>query len=135
MQVVDLCLIHVLDEIGFALGLVFSEVLEHGSIDELMTLHRLRWLGHVLRMPSSRFPRKALFAQPQVGWKRALGGQAMTWQRSMKALTSKLIRVSNCRLSGWGPRDGSHQWLETLTDMAQSRIQWRSCIRSIALNA
>ena len=43
------------------------------SIDELMTLHRLRWLGHVLRMPPSRLPRRALFAQPQIGWERSHG--------------------------------------------------------------
>ncbi|KER33375.1 hypothetical protein T265_00697 [Opisthorchis viverrini] len=36
--------------------------------------------GHVLRMPVDRLPRKALFAQPREGWKRARGGQTMTWQ-------------------------------------------------------
>ncbi|KER27407.1 hypothetical protein T265_05514 [Opisthorchis viverrini] len=51
------------------------------SIDELITLHRLRWLGHVLSMPVDRLPRKALFAQPRGGWNRARGGQTMTWQR------------------------------------------------------
>ncbi|KER22847.1 hypothetical protein T265_09123 [Opisthorchis viverrini] len=60
------------------------------SIDELTTLHRLRWLGHVSRMLVDRLPRRALFAQPYEGWKRARGGQPMTWQRSMKAVTSKL---------------------------------------------
>jgi hypothetical protein len=105
------------------------------AIDELMTLHRLRWLGHVLRMPVDRLPRRALFAQPRADWKRSRGGQSMTWQRSMKTLTSKLSRAGNCRLPGWGPRDRTHQWLETLADMAQSRIQWRSCIQAIAFNA
>ena len=104
------------------------------SMDELMTLHRLRWLSHVLRMPPSRLPRRAHFAQPQIGWKRSQGGQVMMWQRSMKALTSKLSRVGNCCLRGWGPRDGSHQWLGTLADMAQSCTQWSS-IKSIAFNA
>ncbi|KER34197.1 hypothetical protein T265_00060 [Opisthorchis viverrini] len=28
------------------------------SIGELITLHRLRWLGHVLRMPGDRLPRR-----------------------------------------------------------------------------
>jgi hypothetical protein len=105
------------------------------SIDQLIMLHRLRWLGHVLRMPDDRLPRRAVFAQPCVEWKRPRGGQVMTWQRNMKALTSQLSRVGNCRLPGWGPRDDSHKWLETLTDMAQSRSQWRSCIKAIAFNA
>ncbi|KER23141.1 hypothetical protein T265_08909 [Opisthorchis viverrini] len=104
-------------------------------IDELITLHRLRWLGHVLRMPADRIPRRALFAQPREGWKRARGGQTMTWQRSMKAITSKLSCAGHCHLPGWGPRDGPHQWLETLSDMTQPCPQWRSCIQAIAFNA
>ncbi|KAG5451975.1 hypothetical protein CSKR_112044 [Clonorchis sinensis] len=48
------------------------------SIDELITLHRLRWLGHVLRMPVDRLPRKVLSAQPREGWKRARGDEFVT---------------------------------------------------------
>ena len=47
----------------------------------------------------------------------------MTWQRNMKSLTEGLSRVGNVRLAGWGPRDPSHVWLETLSDMASSRSQ------------
>ncbi|KER31961.1 hypothetical protein T265_12888, partial [Opisthorchis viverrini] len=94
------------------------------SIDELITLHRLRWLGHVLRMPVDRLPRRVLFAQPCEGWKRARGGQTMTWQRRMKAITSKLSCAGHCRLPGGGPRDGPHQWLETLSDMAHLVIDF-----------
>ncbi|TNN11326.1 kinase C-binding 1, partial [Schistosoma japonicum] len=52
-------------------------------------------------------------------------GQTKTWQKSMKSLTSGLSHVGRCRLRGWGPRDESHQWLDTLNDMAQNRSQWR----------
>ncbi|KER24813.1 hypothetical protein T265_07598 [Opisthorchis viverrini] len=104
-------------------------------IDELITLQRLRWHGHVLRMPVDRIPRRALLVQPCEGWKRIRVGQTITWQRSMKAVTSKLSCAGHCRLLGWGPRDGPHQWLETLSDMAQMRPQWRSCIKAIAFNA
>ncbi|KAG5441008.1 hypothetical protein CSKR_101238 [Clonorchis sinensis] len=68
-------------------------------------------------MPVDRLPRGVLFAQPREGWKRARGGQTMTWQRSIKAITSKLSCAGHCRLPGWGPRDGPHQWLETLMMM------------------
>jgi hypothetical protein len=105
------------------------------EINELITLHRLRWLGHVLRMSNDRLPFRALFSQPCADWKKPKGGQAMTWQRSMKTLTSKLSRVGKCRLPGWGPRDGTQRWLETLKDMAQSRNQWRTCIKAIAFTA
>ena len=91
------------------------------AIDKLISLHRLRWLEHVLRMSPDRLPRRALFAQPCAEWKRLRGGQQMTRQRSMKALTSSLSLVGNGRLLGWGPRDLPAKWLETLTDMAQSR--------------
>ena len=105
---------------------------ENRSVDELMTLHRLRWLGHVLRMPTDRLPRKALLAQPEANWKCHRGGQFMTWERNMKSLTGQLSRAGNCRLPGWGPRDSPVKWLETLADMAQERNQWRSCIHAIA---
>lgn len=88
---------------------------------------RLRWLGHVLRMPAHRLPRRALFARPGCGWKKRRGGQPMTWTRGMKALTSSLASVGASRLPGWGPKDDEHTWLETLVDMAKSRPQWRMC--------
>ena len=70
------------------------------SIIEQLPHHRLRWLGHLLRMSDDR-----------------------------------LIRVSNVGWAGWGPRDPSHLWLETLSDMASSRSQWRSCTFSLALSS
>nr|CAH8869750.1 unnamed protein product [Trichobilharzia regenti] len=104
---------------------------EGKSIDEAIKLHRLRWLGHVLRMPNHRLPRRALLADIGSGWKRASGGQTKTWHQSMKSLTVKLSQVGRCRLPGWGPRDSRNQWLETIGDMAQNRCQWRRCIQSL----
>ncbi|KER19980.1 hypothetical protein T265_11368 [Opisthorchis viverrini] len=40
------------------------------SVDELITLHRLRWLDHVPRISVDRLPRRALFAPPREGYKR-----------------------------------------------------------------
>ncbi|CAH8584460.1 unnamed protein product [Dicrocoelium dendriticum] len=96
-------------------------------LSTVISLTRLRWLGHVLRMPTHRLPRRALFAHRGCGWKKRRGGQAMTWSRGMKALTSELASVGASRLPGWGPKDGEHVWLDTLADMARSRPQWRSC--------
>ncbi|KAH9596766.1 hypothetical protein MS3_00002341 [Schistosoma haematobium] len=81
-----------------------------------MLKHRLRWLGHVLRMSSQRIPRRTLFADAGTGWKKRRG-------ESCKVLAS----VGPSRLPGWGPRNGATQWLETLSDMAQNRSQWQSC--------
>ena len=70
------------------------------SIIEQLHHHRLRWLGHVLRMSEDRLPRRALFAEPKSSWKWPSGGQHTTWQRSMKSLTESLRRVGNIRLAG-----------------------------------
>ncbi|VDP84909.1 unnamed protein product, partial [Schistosoma mattheei] len=43
--------------------------------------HRLRWLGHALRMSSQSVPRRALLADTGTGWKKQRGGQCMTWCR------------------------------------------------------
>ncbi|TNN20225.1 endonuclease-reverse transcriptase, partial [Schistosoma japonicum] len=67
------------------------------SINEVLKLHQLRWLGHVLRMSNYRLPRRAMFCGVGIGWKKARGGQTKTWQKSMNHL-------SKCRLPGWDPR-------------------------------
>ena len=40
------------------------------SIIEQLHNHRLRWLGHVLRMSDDRLPRWVLLAEPKSSWKR-----------------------------------------------------------------
>ena len=102
-------------------------------LSSIISLHRLRWLGHVLRMPTQRLPRRALFARADVGWKRQRGGQRMTWARGVKALTAKLALVGRSRLPGWAPKDDEHLWLVTLADMARNRSQWRTCCNSLSL--
>ncbi|CAH8647362.1 unnamed protein product [Dicrocoelium dendriticum] len=99
------------------------------SLEQQIALNKLRWLGHVLRMPGHRLPRRALFSLPGVGWRKARGGQKLTWQREMKSLTTKLGAVGPSRLPGWSPRDSPCAWLETLQDMARNRHQWRVCCR------
>ncbi|TNN10218.1 endonuclease-reverse transcriptase, partial [Schistosoma japonicum] len=100
----------------------------------LRSIARVSWLGHVLRMSNYRLPRRAMFCGVGIGWKKARGGQTKTWQKSMKSLTSGLSHVGRCRLRGWGPRDESHQWLETLNDMAQNRSQWRREFNALLSN-
>uniref|UniRef100_A0A183KKD8 Transposase n=1 Tax=Schistosoma curassoni TaxID=6186 RepID=A0A183KKD8_9TREM len=48
------------------------------SVDEVVNLHRLRWLGHVLRMPEHRLPRRAMLTRVGDGWKKFRGGQTTT---------------------------------------------------------
>ncbi|KER27484.1 hypothetical protein T265_05450 [Opisthorchis viverrini] len=83
------------------------------TIDELITLQSLRWLGHVLRMPIDRLPR-ILFAEPCEGWKRA-------------------DCAGHYRLPEWGSRGGPHKWLETLPSPPSMALMYpRYCLQCIA---
>ncbi|KAH9582966.1 hypothetical protein MS3_00007543 [Schistosoma haematobium] len=93
------------------------------SVDEVVNLHRLRWLSHLLRMPEHRLPRCAMLIDVGDGWKKVRGGQTKTWHQCLESLTSGLSHVGRCRLLGWGSRDYRNQWLETLGDMARNRSQ------------
>jgi hypothetical protein len=108
---------------GEAVGTSLVECIQH---------YKLRWLGHVLRMPSYRLPRRALFSKPNSEWRKPRGGQCMTWQKGMKEITKSLGAVGAIRLPGWGPRDPPCAWLETLQDMAANRCQWRSCCQFLS---
>ena len=106
---------------------IFGDPKSSRKLNQIILGTRLRWLGHVLRMNSSRLPKKFLLAEPKLGWKRSRGGQVMTWHRGMKESTKRLATVGSCRLPGWGPKDPEHAWLNTLEEMATNRCQWRSC--------
>jgi hypothetical protein len=102
------------------------------SIEECIQQNKLRWLGHVLRMPSHRLPKRALFSIPDSEWRKPRGGQFVTWQKGMKEITKRLGSVGASRLPGWGPRDSPYAWLKTLEDMAANRCQWRSCCQFLS---
>ncbi|VDO90184.1 unnamed protein product [Schistosoma curassoni] len=70
------------------------------SVDEVVNLHQLRWLGHVLRMPEHRLPRRAMLNSVGDGWKKIRGGQTKTWHQCLKLLTSIISYVGRCRLLG-----------------------------------
>ena len=111
---------------------VFGNEGKLNTLAQIIGHHKLRWLGHVLRMPSSRLPRRALFARISPSWRKPPGGQPLTWQRDLKSVTKALANVGAVRLPGGGPRDPSDRWLHTLSDMAKNRNQWRSCCTFLA---
>ena len=110
---------------------IFRSPRDARSLEDLINCHRLRWLGHILRMHNDRLPARVAHAEAPPDWKKQVGGQSMTWLRGMKSLTLPLSRVGRYRLPGWGPRDNPTRWLRSLSDIASCRSQWRSCIKSI----
>ncbi|VDP87431.1 unnamed protein product, partial [Schistosoma mattheei] len=48
------------------------------SFDEVVTFHRLRWLGHVSHMPEHRLPRLAVLANVGDSWKKVEAAKPKT---------------------------------------------------------
>lgn len=72
----------------------------------------MRWLGYLLHMSSFEIPQNLVFAGVGIGWRKAKGGQIMTWHQSVKSLTDGMICVvigklfdmnlcGNCNLCDW----------------------------------
>lgn len=100
-------------------------------LDFTISRQQLRWIGHVLRMPVWRLPRRALFSKPKDSWKKRPGGQRTMWVTIMKKLTIGLAKVGRIQLPGWKVNDQGLLWLDTLSDMATNRSQWRSCCENL----
>ena len=83
------------------------------SIGDCIQHNKLRWLGHVLRMPGQRLPKKVLLFTPDSEWRKPKGGESLTWQKGKKSVTKSLGSVGARRLPGWGLRDPPNAWLET----------------------
>ena len=106
---------------------IFWDSKSSRKLNQIILGTHLRWLGHVLRMNSSRLPKKFLLAEQKLGWKRSRDGQVMTWHRGIKESTKRLATVGSCRLPSRGPKDQEHAWLNTLEEMTTNRCQWQSC--------
>ena len=74
--------------------------------------HRLRWLGHVSRMPSDRIPNIALRWTPT--GKRKRGWSKTTWRRTMTKELGELGLT-------WGKVQAT----------AQDRVGWRNLIAAL----
>ena len=110
---------------------VFGHV-EGTSISDCIQHNRLRWLGHVLRMPGQRLPKKVLLSMPDSERRKPKGGQSMTWQKGMNYVTRSLGSVGLSRLPVCGTRDPPNARLKTLPDMAANWSQWRMCFQSVS---
>ena len=74
------------------------------KLSEHIRLNRLKWAGHVQRMPSSRVPKRVLEGHP--GGRRKIGRPRLRWEDDVSRDASQLLEVSNWRVAasdrgGW----------------------------------
>lgn len=80
------------------------------SLGQAPNKDRLKWLGHILRMPTERLSPCTLFSEAVIGRRIGRGGQLAIWEKGMKTSTSGLAHVrSDYRVED--PRDPLMRWL------------------------
>ena len=85
-------------------------------VEVFIAAQRLRWFGHVSRMPDERLPRYLLGWKPGHG-KRSRGRPRKTWLNCIKEDASSFTGIDNISL-------------EQAEQMASDRPAWRKMIRS-----
>ena len=99
-----------------------------GNIPELrsrLTVCKLKWFGHVLRMHDRRVAKQSLFFQPPSSWKRPAGGVYKTWNRSIIDILCDHIKPPHVKKQKW------RSWRQDCETVAQNRNQWRALIRDV----
>ena len=92
-----------------------EEVLERAAIStlaDIVTTKRLRWFGHVSRMPEDRLPKYLLHWKPKHG-KRSRG-------RPRKSLNDVYVEDAECRL------ERSGLTIDSMMELAANRKLWRN---------
>jgi len=85
------------------------------SLETILLRRLLRWLGHVIRMPGNRFPRRLLYSELSCG-RRSLGGQKKPFKDLIKSSLSK------CGIP-----------FDRLEELAGDREEWRAvCDKGLA---
>ena len=82
------------------------------SIEAIVALHRLRWAGHVNRMPEERLPKKVLYRELTEG-RRRIGAPCKRYKDQLKSS----LKVCNIDHNNWE------------TDAAD-RVLWRKRVKA-----
>ena len=96
------------------------------SLNLHLRRRRLRWLGHVLRSPTTDFKRKVLAPQQCRGWRHRHGGQLKTWLTTIKQDVDVLGLSSVYGLRNWNAN-----WINIVSELASDRRQWSVTVRDI----
>ncbi|XP_061891552.1 dickkopf-related protein 3b isoform X2 [Entelurus aequoreus] len=105
-----------------------------------ITQHQLRWLGHVIRMPEERLPRKVLYGQLHLGHRLA-GGPKKRYKDQMKTVMKKCglnptqLEDTAVQRSTWRQllQQGVHKLEEDRSGQRARKRQRRSCGSRIGL--
>ena len=87
------------------------------SMETMISAMRLRWFGHVARMPGDRLPRYLLDWKPNYG-KRSRGRPRKTWISCIKDDAATFTEQPDITV-------------EEAEEMAQDRLHWREMIRHV----
>ena len=82
------------------------------SMECIINRNKLRWMGHVVRMPDSRLPKQFLFGEFSQG-ARSAGGQIKRYKEATKR-TLKICHIPHT----------------SLEDMVQDRAAWRPTVKA-----
>ena len=101
------------------LGVTWKEKIPHTtilartqstSIEAMLITKQLRWVGHVIRMPEDRLPKRLLYGELEIG-QRSVGGQKKRYKDSLK---------ENLKACNIVP--------DQLENIATDRALWRSTV-------
>jgi len=76
------------------------QLFKEAPISEFVRLQRLRWAGHVVRLPDNRLPKRALNSRMQ--GRRPKGRPRKRWEDGVTEDAQKLDRCQNLEESGVG---------------------------------
>ena len=86
----------------------------------IITKRVFRWLGHVMRMPSERYPRMAYGCELDA--RKPAGRPKMSFRHMYAALLGKVGMSKN----------ETRDWLSDMHERAQDRVGWRSLVDQFA---
>jgi hypothetical protein len=99
---------------------------DYRLLSALLKQQRFRWLGHVLRMPSTRFPHEILFALPEREWRKKAGGQTVICNERWRQQRGIWLEWAHVAFMD-GAIEIPLYFGCTLEDVAQNRSHWREC--------
>ena len=111
-----------------------ERVATHGDIETIVKRRQLRWIGHVLRMPPDRLPRRAMMCYAANEWKRPPGGRLTTWRKMTHEMLDDSVKDNRGRKdysTKHFARENYVQFFELLSTATADRSKWRSTVEQL----